>query len=147
VKIGSYLRAKRKDAGLTQEELARNLKVSNTYIHQLETGKIDAPTERRCRQLAGVLNVDPEEIWGIARRERLERYAERTGLEANNDLDIFNGEVNGEVLSSAEKALVKLYRQLDDETRREFNSLVIMLFRHIQKEEVQVHLQEYLRCA
>lgn len=150
MKFGKYLKVRRKDAELTQEDLARNLKVSNTYIHQLETGKIDAPTERRCRQLASVLGVSPDELWEIARKERLSRYAERTGLEMDvDDVDkeIINGQVDGEPLNPGEKALVNLYRNLDPETRKEFNSLIVMLFRHIPKKEIQANLREYLRCA
>ncbi len=147
MKFGKYLKTKRKQANLTQEDLARRLRVSNTYIHQLETGKIDAPTEQRCRQLAEVLGVAPGEVWQLARRERLERYAERTGLEPSEELEILNGEVNGEPLTPGEKALIKLYRKLDDETRREFNSLVVMLFRRIPEKELQQHLQEYMRSA
>jgi transcriptional regulator with XRE-family HTH domain len=147
MRFGKYLRSKRRQTGLTQEDLARGIKVSNTYIHQLETGKIDAPTERRCRQLARILGVDPEQMWMLARRERLESYAERTGLDINGDLDVLNGEVDGEFLNQAEKALIKLYRKLDDETRQEFNSLMIMLFRRIPEKDLQLHLKEYMRVA
>jgi len=33
-RFGEYLKRRRKEADLTQEDLARSLKVSNTYIHQ-----------------------------------------------------------------------------------------------------------------
>ena len=155
-RFGEYLKRKRKEADLTQEDLARALKVSNTYIHQLETGKIDAPTERRCRQLAAVLNAVPTDLWALAQQERLKRFAERVGLEPLTELDRLEvaslssrgprGE-EGLAMTPAERALIKLYRKLDAETRREFNGLIAMLFRHYPEEEVQANLREYLRIA
>ncbi len=147
LRFGSYLKLKRKQANLTQEHLARSIKVSNTYIHQLETGKIDAPTERRCRQLADVLDVDSRELWDIARRERFERFAEREGFTPGEELSILANGSETDSLTPAEWALVKLYRNLDDQTRNDFNGLVAMLFRHIPRIEVQENLKEYLRSA
>jgi len=146
-RFGEYLKRKRKEADLTQEDLARALKVSNTYIHQLETGKIDAPTERRCRQLAAVLNAAPADIWAMAKQERFKRFAERVGLEPLTDLDRGKRAEDGVAMTPAERALIKLYRKLDAETRREFNGLIAMLFRHYPEEEVQANLREYLRIA
>lgn len=146
-RFGEFLKRKRKEADLTQEDLARALKVSNTYIHQLETGKIDAPTERRCRQLAAVLNAAPADIWALAKQERLKRFAERVGLEPLAELDRGKRGEDGLALTPAERALLKLYRKLDPETRREFNGLIAMLFRHYPEEEVQANLREYLRIA
>ena len=142
-RFGDDLKQKRKEAGLTQEDLARSLKVSNTYIHQLETGKIDAPTERRCRQLAAALGLPPGAILSQARLERLRRYAERVGIES-----LVGWEAGpARSLSPAEEALLKLYRRLDPATRREFNGLIAMLFRHYPEEEIQAELREYLRIA
>ena len=146
-RFGEYLKRKRKEADLTQEDLARALKVSNTYIHQLETSKIDAPTERRCRQLAAVLKVPSRELDAMAKQERLKRFAERVGL--GPILELERGQNSDELspLSPAERALLKLYRKLDLETRREFNGLIAMLFRHYPEEEIQANLREYLRIA
>jgi len=146
-RFGEYLKRRRKEADLTQEDLARSLKVSNTYIHQLETGKIDAPTERRCRQLAAVLNVPPGDIWAMAKEERLKHFAERVGIEPPTDLDRSRRGEDALAMTPAERALIKLYRKLDEETRREFNGLIAMLFRHYPEEEVQANLRDYLRIA
>ncbi len=71
--FGEYLKKQRKKRELTQGRLAQALEVSNTYIHQLETGKIDAPNYERCRHLRRALKVEVEEPWSIARKERLEK--------------------------------------------------------------------------
>src|SRR4030042_1608641 len=114
-RFGEYLRRQRKEADLTQEDLARALKVSNTYIHQLETGKIDAPTESRCRQLAAVLEVPSADIWAMAKEERLKRFAERVGIESLTDLDRSRRGEDAPAMTPAERALLKLYRKLDKE--------------------------------
>lgn len=145
-KFSDYLRRLRKRAGLTQEELARALEVSNTYIHQLETGKIDAPTEERCRQLAMILSVESDEIWEIARRERLLRYARREGIDGDFGLDS-NGVPLQPPLSEQELALVKLIRCLDEQTLRHFNDTVYMLLRYVPQPVIQETLRAYLESS
>ena len=39
MRFGDYLKSKRKQRNITQEDLARSLNVSSVFIHQLETGK------------------------------------------------------------------------------------------------------------
>ncbi len=147
MKFSAYLRTLRKRGGLTQEDLARALDVSNAYIHQLETGKIDAPTEERCRQLAHVLGVTADEIWDVARRERLIRFVRREGIDP--DEVVPEGAVEAEPavlspISAHERALVELVRRMDEQTRRHFNDTVFMLLRFSDDAEVREHLREYL---
>ncbi|MEW6776935.1 MAG: helix-turn-helix transcriptional regulator [Bdellovibrionota bacterium] len=143
-KFGTLLKDLRKRAGLTQEELARALNVSNTYIHQLETTKIDAPTEDRCEQLARILGVEPGELWELARRERLLRYARREGIEDAFDLSEVAAEGLSPGLSKTEVALIKLVRRMDAQTLKHFNDTVYMLLRYVPREDVQEMLKEYL---
>ncbi len=143
-KFSAYLRDLRKRSGLTQEELAKALNVSNTYIHQLETGKIDAPTEERCRQLAGLMGVEPDDVWEIARRERLMRYARREGLDGELDMAEVSGAGLAPGLSKNELALIRLIRNLDEQTLRHFNDTVYMLLRYAPQRQIQEMLREYL---
>jgi len=71
--FGIYLKTKRKQRSITQEDLARALKVSSVFIHQLETGKVDAPSLERCQQMAGILELEIQELWNVARNERLNK--------------------------------------------------------------------------
>lgn len=146
-KFSGYLRELRKRAGLTQEDLARALEVSNTYIHQLETGKIDAPTEERCVQLAEILKVPAGEVWEIARKERLLRYARREGIEGEIELGEGGNGVLTPALSENEIALVRLIRCLDDTTLRHFNDTVYMLLRYVPEQHIQDMLREYLEST
>ena len=137
MRFGEYLKSKRKQRSVTQEDLARFLSVSSVFIHQLETGKVDAPSYERCEQLSLILKVEIEELWNVARRERLKRFMEK------EDID----ETNLEVLSREEKLIVKLYRSLDDDMRKDFSGMVFMLLRHSQSEELQKVLDEFMKCA
>jgi len=147
INFGEYLKKLRKRRNLTQEDLAQALDVSNTYIHQLETGKIDAPNLERCRQLSKALNVDVEELWEPARRERLAKYAERAGVTLEELFSEIGGEIDGIGVSAAEQSLIRLFRKLDDQTRKDFNGLIAMLFRHLPEPEIQRELERYLKSA
>lgn len=137
MRFGEYLKNKRKQKSVTQEDLARYLNVSSVFIHQLETGKVDAPSFDRCQQLAEILQIRINELWNIAKRERLKRFMEREDIE----------EEKLEVLTEEEKLLVKLYRSLDYDMRKDFSGMVFMLFRHSQNEDIRKVLEEFMKCA
>ena len=127
----------RKRKKITQENLARSLDVSSVYIHQLETGKVDAPSFDRCQQISSILEVKVEEIWSVSRAERLKRFIEKE--------DISEQEL--EVLTNEEKMLVKLYRSLDGEIKKDFTGMVFMLLRHSQDKKLRKILEEFVKCA
>lgn len=144
-RFGEYLRNIRKAASMTQETLASKIQVSAAYIHQLETGKIAPPTESRCRQIAWALEAPFPEVWDRARVERLANWAYREGVE--DVLETIPKEISPG-LSDLERALIKLVRCLDPQTRKEFNGLVIMLLRHHVRKEIRETLEEFIRkCA
>ena len=80
MRFGDYLKNKRRQKNTTQEDLARALGVSSVFIHQLETGKVDAPSLERCNQIADILEVTIDELWNVAKKERLRRFMEREGI-------------------------------------------------------------------
>lgn len=137
MRFGDYLKNKRKQKNITQEDMARALGVSSVFIHQLETGKVDAPSMERCQQIADVLGVQIDELWNVARKERLKRFMEREGIY----------EDDREVLTEVERMLIKLYRTLDEEMRRDFGGMIYMLLRRSQNEGVQEILEEFMKCA
>lgn len=137
MRFGEYLKNKRKQKSITQEDLARYLNVSSVFIHQLETGKVDAPSFERCQQLAEILQIRMDELWNIAKRERLKRFMEREEID----------EEKLEVLTDEEKLLVKLYRSLDQDMRKDFGGMIFMLFRHSQNEDIRTVLEEFMKCA
>lgn len=137
MRFGDYLKNKRRQKNITQEDLARALGVSSVFIHQLETGKVDAPSLERCNQIADILEVTIDELRNVAKKERLRRFMEREGIT----------EDDFEVLTEGERTLIKLYRSLDEDSRRDFGGMVYMLLRHSQDEGVQEILVEFMKCA
>ncbi|MCH7519432.1 MAG: helix-turn-helix transcriptional regulator [Candidatus Dadabacteria bacterium] len=138
MRFGDYLKSKRKQRNITQEELARSLKVSSVFVHQLETGKVDAPSIERCQQMAVVLEIEIDELWTVARKERLKRFMEKEDIEQESF----------EVLTETEKALINLYRSLDNDMRRDFGGMIFMLLRHTKDQGVQEILEEFMKkCA
>lgn len=137
MRFGDYLRSKRKKKKITQEDLAKYLDVSSVYIHQLETGKVDAPCFERCQQLSSILSTGIEETWSVARAERLRKFIEKEAI----------SEEELEVLTSGEKLLLKLYRSLDEEIRKDFTGMVFMLLRHSRDDKVQKILKKFVKCA
>lgn len=137
MRFGDYLKNKRRQRNITQEDLARALGVSSVFIHQLETGKVDAPSLERCNQIADILEVTIDELRNVAKKERLRRFMEREGIT----------EDDFEVLTEGERTLIKLYRSLDEDSRRDFGGMVYMLLRHSQDEGVQEILEEFMKCA
>ena len=138
MRFGDYLKSKRKQKNITQEDLARSLNVSSVFVHQLETGKVDAPSIDRCQQIAVVLDVRIDELWTVAKKERLNRFMEKEEISRESF----------EVLTDAEKALINLYRSLDAEMRKDFGGMIFMLLRHSHDEGVQEILEEFMKkCA
>ncbi len=137
MRFSEYLKNKRKQNNITQENLARSLNVSSVFIHQLETGKVDAPSYERCEQLSRLLRADAEELWNVAQRERLERFMEKQGID----------KTNLELLSKEEKLIIKLHRNLDNDMKKDFSGMIFMLLRHSQSEELKKVLNEFMKCA
>jgi len=138
MRFGDYLKSKRKQRSITQEELARSLDVSSVFVHQLETGKVDAPSIERCQQMAVILEVEIDELWTVARKERLKRFMEKEEIAPESF----------EVLTDSEKALINLYRSLDSDMRRDFGGMIFMLLRHTKDQGVQEILEEFMKkCA
>lgn len=61
LKIGSYIARKRKDIGLTQEELAQKLGVTNKAVSKWETGKC-IPDVSLHENLCSILNITLNEL-------------------------------------------------------------------------------------
>ncbi|MGH7901108.1 MAG: hypothetical protein ACRENZ_05160, partial [Thermodesulfobacteriota bacterium] len=78
-----------------------------------------------------------KELWNVAKNERLNRFMEREGI----------FEESLEVLTEVERMLIKLYRFLDDDMRRDFSGMIYMLLRRSENKEVQEVLEGFMKCA
>jgi len=64
--FGVRLRELRKQAGLTQRELADRVNVDFTYISKIESGAVPPPSEKVILQLVEALNADKDELTILA---------------------------------------------------------------------------------
>ena len=65
------IKSRRKELGLSQEELAKEVNVGPVYISQLERGLRKTPSDSLCRRLAKVLDLDIVLIFKLVYRNRL----------------------------------------------------------------------------
>ena len=71
------IRDLRQKLGLTQQQVAQDTGVTNTYISALESGRKPAPPHVIVTALAACLKVSEDTLWEIARAEREERLIQR----------------------------------------------------------------------
>ena len=89
-KLGSKIRILRKEAGLTQEQLAEMVNVSVNFIGYIERGE-RAPSIHTLEQIAQGLDVDPKDLFEFSESES-EDFLDETLLAAlrkcdRNDLE------------------------------------------------------------
>ncbi len=60
--FGVRLKQLRKQAGMTQRELANKVGVDFTYLSKIENGAMPPPSQKVILQLAEALNVDKDEL-------------------------------------------------------------------------------------
>ncbi len=66
--FGARLKELRRQAGLSQSELAKKVGVNFTYLSKIESGAKSAPSEKVILRLARVLNADSDELMILAGR-------------------------------------------------------------------------------
>ena len=64
--FGSKLRELRKQAGMSQREVAEKVKIDFTYLSKIESGVMDPPSQKVIVKLAEVLNADRDELITLA---------------------------------------------------------------------------------
>ena len=117
--FASFLKKFRKKRKITQEQLATSINVSTVYIHQLETAKVDAPSKEKCEAIADALNVETELVWNAAKEQKLLSFLKKENI--TNNLN--------EPITSSEKLLLDLFRNLSDDVRKDFVGMIYMLLK------------------
>lgn len=77
--LGESIKARRKELGITQKELARQLNISQGYIADLENGKITNPTTNRINAILDKLGMDSKKLYYVISQD-----IERVELVNNN---------------------------------------------------------------
>lgn len=145
--FGEFLKKTRRSKGITQAYLAKVLNVSPAYICQLENGRTDAPSARRVRDIARILGLNPDELLNMANKERLRSYAKKQGMDTGDIGILAPSEEELGRLSVTERALVKLVRNLDPDTKKDFDGMLYMLLRHHPDENLQATLESYIKAS
>lgn len=64
--FGSRIRQLRKAKDYSLRDFADMAGIDFTYLSKIENGKVEPPSEEKIRVMADMLNVDPEELLGLA---------------------------------------------------------------------------------
>ena len=66
LEFGARIRQLRKEAGMTQRELADKINIDFTYLSKIECGTVPPPSEKVISRLAKILNVGKDELLILA---------------------------------------------------------------------------------
>ena len=99
-KFGVRLRELRKQAGMTQRELAERVNIDFTYLSKIENGVMPPPSEKVILQLADALNTDKDELIILAGRVPSD-IAEV--LKNGETLQFLRGEGNRKLIGASNK--------------------------------------------
>ncbi len=108
--IGELIKIKRKERGLTQEELGKMIGVKKSAVYKYEKGIIKNLKRSVLENLSNILEIDPAVLIlgaddGISERIKVNRNA--------GDIYFMQGPVDGEVLD-AEIAMYELAKYLKE---------------------------------
>lgn len=110
---GIRIRERRKELGLTLEDVAQALGVSRQTIHKYETEKIKNIPSDKLEQLAKILNTTPVYLMGwqnLMEDEALRLYDEKIDLEnAGYKLQAIPSSLNDQTLSYGNSNCIPIY--------------------------------------
>ena len=66
------------EKGITQQQLAKRLRLSKWHLNRVLNGS-KRPSRSMCSNLAGILGVTVEQLWGLTGEGELWQDAERAG--------------------------------------------------------------------
>ena len=66
--FGQFIRGSREKLKIALRQLARDMKVSPTYLSQIEQGNFSPPSEEKIRSLADHLKLDVDQLFAMANK-------------------------------------------------------------------------------
>jgi transcriptional regulator with XRE-family HTH domain len=66
--FGVWLKERRKEAEMSQRDLAALLKINHTYLSKIEAGKMPPPGEETLQGIASVLSIAQDDVYRKAGR-------------------------------------------------------------------------------
>lgn len=77
IRMGNIIRTKRKEIGMTQEELAEKSNLSINYISRIERNINDNISVETLMALSGGLNLSPAQLLGSDSESNIQPYTEQ----------------------------------------------------------------------
>ena len=89
--LGTKIKNLREVEKISQEELAKNLKINRNYLSRIETGKSE-PTSSILKDLANIFNISIDSLLDISKddssnKEKVDTIYKKLKYLNNNDLD------------------------------------------------------------
>lgn len=84
--FGGRIRELRTRKGISLRDFADMVHIDFTYLSKIENGKVDPPSEEKIRAMANKLDVEAEELLGLAGKISSEQI--RKAVESNPDVGI-----------------------------------------------------------
>ena len=88
--FGTWLAAKRREAGVTLRELAKKSGLSLPYVAGLERGTSEEPPLKTCKGLARALSIDWAEMWQRSFTARLKKWLKRQGYSVTSEAELLD---------------------------------------------------------
>lgn len=101
MRIGDLIKKKRKDAGLTQDELAKRLNVTKSTLSKWESGRIHNMRRDNIVSLSNALHVSPIDLLNAA-----EQKNEKKAVIDIDDVPVLGPMVNRELYPANDIALI-----------------------------------------
>jgi transcriptional regulator with XRE-family HTH domain len=95
--FGSRIRQLRKNKNYSLRDFAEQVKIDFTYLSKIENSKVDPPSEEKIRLMAHFLEVEPEELLGLAGKVSSEQL--RKAVETNPNVGILLRKLQSRELS------------------------------------------------
>ena len=118
-KVGNLIKKARKEAGLTQEQLARKVKNCNTSdIGKAERGEIRL-TNEQLKQIAKATGVTQKSLLDAASSSSYKNSSSGSSSSGSSSGSSAGSSSKGSMkVSTTERRLVELYRKADSDTKK-----------------------------
>ena len=111
--FGGRVRELRKSKGVSLRDFADAVGIDFTYLSKIENGKVDPPSEEKIRAMAKALDVDAEELLGLAGKISSEQI--RKAVQSNPDVGILLRKLQSRRLTNGQ--LKDMLRIASDKSR------------------------------
>lgn len=125
-KIGNAVKKARTDAGLTQEQLAKNVKnCSSADIGKLERGEKEF-TQDQLKEIAKATGVTQKSLLEAAAGSRYSEPSKKDSSEKKTTAKKTTAKKSDDSikLTASEKEIIELYRKADSDTKKKVRSIL-----------------------